>query len=291
MKRFTYANVMSTLALFLALAGGTAMAATMLPRNSVGTMHLKKNAVTSAKVKDRSIRGSDVDAEQVQLRIGQSCPEGEAIRVVNAQGGVLCEVDDRGGSGGASPSGPAGGDLAGSFPNPTIRTQAVKSGHVADGSLTGADVANNTLTGDDVDEATLGRVPSALLGGWGRSGAITSCDPEGSTYAFCAATEIVSVPPGARALVIGHAQAYTDPESDEAAGYCHLSASSVGVISNSRQYFTTKKAYGGSDNGTLVGVTPVLPAGATAFAIECNEFTGGVRYADTSATVVLISGA
>jgi Collagen triple helix repeat (20 copies) len=49
--KLTYANVCATLALFLALAGGTAFAATqLLPRNSVGRAQLKRHAVTPAKL-------------------------------------------------------------------------------------------------------------------------------------------------------------------------------------------------------------------------------------------------
>ncbi len=47
----TYANVMSTIAVFLVLCGGTAIAATVvLPKNSVGAKQLKKGAVTPAKL-------------------------------------------------------------------------------------------------------------------------------------------------------------------------------------------------------------------------------------------------
>jgi hypothetical protein len=50
-SKLTYSNVISTLALFLVLAGGTAFAATqMLPKNSVGPKQLKKGAVTPAKL-------------------------------------------------------------------------------------------------------------------------------------------------------------------------------------------------------------------------------------------------
>jgi hypothetical protein len=55
----TYANVVATLALFIALGGG-AYAATALPRNSVGTKQLKKNAVVKAKIKNNAINGSKV---------------------------------------------------------------------------------------------------------------------------------------------------------------------------------------------------------------------------------------
>lgn len=57
----TYANVVATLALFIALAGGTAFAAkNLLPKNSVGTKQLKNGSVTGAKVKDGSITSSKI---------------------------------------------------------------------------------------------------------------------------------------------------------------------------------------------------------------------------------------
>lgn len=53
-KRLTYANVMSSIAVFVVL-GGTAFAATQLPKNSVGTKQLKNNAVTKKKIKKNSV--------------------------------------------------------------------------------------------------------------------------------------------------------------------------------------------------------------------------------------------
>jgi len=74
--RFTYANVTSTLALFLVLGGGTAYAAAKLGPNSVGTVNLKDNAVTSAKVLDGSLLGTDFKAGQ--LPVGPQGPPGPA---------------------------------------------------------------------------------------------------------------------------------------------------------------------------------------------------------------------
>jgi hypothetical protein len=48
--RLTYANVMSSLAVFFVIAGGTAFAASQLGKESVGTKQLKKEAVTPAKL-------------------------------------------------------------------------------------------------------------------------------------------------------------------------------------------------------------------------------------------------
>lgn len=54
-KRLTYANVMSTIAVFLVLGGATAFAAQQLAKNSVGSKQLKKNAVTAAKIKKAAV--------------------------------------------------------------------------------------------------------------------------------------------------------------------------------------------------------------------------------------------
>ncbi|HJZ36774.1 MAG TPA: hypothetical protein VJ204_10950 [Solirubrobacterales bacterium] len=50
-RRLTYANVMSSIAVFLVLAGGTAFAASQLGKESVGTKQLAKEAVSLAKIK------------------------------------------------------------------------------------------------------------------------------------------------------------------------------------------------------------------------------------------------
>lgn len=55
----TYANVMATIAVFLALGGG-AYAATQLPKNSVGPRQIKKNAVSASKIKSKAVNSSKV---------------------------------------------------------------------------------------------------------------------------------------------------------------------------------------------------------------------------------------
>lgn len=57
-KRLTYANVMSSIAVFLVIGGATAFAA--LGKNTVGSKQLKKNAVTTAKIKANAVNGSKV---------------------------------------------------------------------------------------------------------------------------------------------------------------------------------------------------------------------------------------
>lgn len=62
-RRLTYANVISTIALFLALSGGVAWAATSLKRNSVKSAQIAPGAVVSSDIKDRAIRLRDLSKE------------------------------------------------------------------------------------------------------------------------------------------------------------------------------------------------------------------------------------
>jgi hypothetical protein len=63
--KLTYANVVATLALFIAIGGASAFAAAQLAKNSVGTKQLKKGAVTAVKVKSGSLLGSDFKSGQL----------------------------------------------------------------------------------------------------------------------------------------------------------------------------------------------------------------------------------
>lgn len=71
--RLTYANVVATLALFLALAGGAAIAATA-----------KKNSVTTKSIKNRNVTASDLAGTHIVTgpTAGAStavCPPGERL--------------------------------------------------------------------------------------------------------------------------------------------------------------------------------------------------------------------
>jgi hypothetical protein len=58
--RITYANVMSTIAVFLCLGGATAVAAGKLGKSTVGARQLKSLAVTTGKIANNAVNGAKV---------------------------------------------------------------------------------------------------------------------------------------------------------------------------------------------------------------------------------------
>jgi len=174
-------------------------------------------------------------------------------------------------------SGPAGGDLTGSYPDPEIAPNAVGTRKVRDDSLTGA----------DVNESTLGQVPSALLGGFGQTGPKAGiCDPVDTSFVTCAAVGL-NLPERTRVLISARISADSGT-ADSGHGTCRLGTSVFGGIAGSDTYFAVPYAY--SDHGTLVGVTPPLGPGSVSFGIDCNQTQGGrIDYLDAQVTAVAIS--
>jgi hypothetical protein len=92
------ATVIASLALLVALGGtGVAAVAVTLPNGSVGTAQLKKDAVTSAKVKDGSLLKTDFRAGQ--LPAGPAGPTGPA--------GAAGPPGPAGSAGATGPTGPS----------------------------------------------------------------------------------------------------------------------------------------------------------------------------------------
>jgi hypothetical protein len=96
-SKLTYANVIASLALFVAL-GGVSWAAATLPANSVGKPQLKRNAVTSEKVANGSLKTKDFAAGQ--LPTGERGPAGPS--------GPAAPAGERGDRGDTGPAGPKG---------------------------------------------------------------------------------------------------------------------------------------------------------------------------------------
>jgi len=134
LDRLTYANLIATLALFVAL-GGASYAATQLPRNSVGTTQLKKEAVTPAKL-SRASKSALTGPAGPTGATGPSGPAGapgapgeRGLQGERGEPGAKGEMGDRG------PEGPSDGyvavNMGGGVLEPTIEAGEL---HVPAGS-------------------------------------------------------------------------------------------------------------------------------------------------------------
>jgi hypothetical protein len=112
--KLTYANVIATLALFLALGGGGAWAATTVAGNSIGTVQLKNGAVTAKKVSNGTLLARDFKRGQLPTAgptgpmgpMGPTGPQG-ALGPKGAAG-ETGERGPRGAKGDAGEAGPRG---------------------------------------------------------------------------------------------------------------------------------------------------------------------------------------
>lgn len=120
-RKLTYANVVSSLALFIAIGGAGAYAAGELASNSVGEKQLRPGAVTARKLRKNAVTAPKIAAGAVQQ-------------------GKLAN---------------------GSVTAPKLTPGAIESGSLAAGAVTNEKLASDSVTGEKVVENTLSQVPSA----------------------------------------------------------------------------------------------------------------------------------
>jgi hypothetical protein len=179
-RRLTYANVMSSIAVFLVLAGGTAFAASQLGKESVGTKQLKKEAVSLAKINaaaKKSLKGAAGPAGAK----GATGPQG-------AKG-------DKGDKGDTGPStGPAGGVLTGNYPNPGLAANSVTTEKVAPSARSHAYQVYHEGT-QNIE------IPTGLLGNFATATAVSSLTLPAGDYLVTASTEFVNSAIAARSAI------------------------------------------------------------------------------------------
>jgi hypothetical protein len=119
--KLSYANVVSTLALFIALTGATAYAASKLPDRSVGEFQLRPGAVTAEKIRKSAVTAPKIKAE--------------AIKQGKIAGGSITAAKMTGGS--------------------------VSGSSIQEGAVSNSKLAPEAVTGDKALESTFSQVPSA----------------------------------------------------------------------------------------------------------------------------------
>lgn len=143
--KLSYANVTSTIALFLTLSGATALAINQLPAKSIGAKQLRPGAVVADKIRKNAVTAPKLKAEAIK----------------------------------------SGKIAAFAVKEAKLANAAVSNQKLASGSVSTEKIAPEAVTGAQVDESTLTQVPSAAhadLASFAESGnpvAFASVNPEG----------------------------------------------------------------------------------------------------------------
>jgi hypothetical protein len=149
--RLSYANVVSTIALFAVLGGGAyahhrnSVGPKQLQKDAVKKRHVDRNAIATRELRPRSVRPASIGPNAVRRRHILD----DAIRPRHILDGAVTEEKladgvavsgppgPQGEQGPPGPStGPAGGDLTGNYPDPEIASGAVSTSKLAEQSVT-----------------------------------------------------------------------------------------------------------------------------------------------------------
>jgi hypothetical protein len=166
MKRFrprlTYANVIASLALFVAL-GGSAVAAG-LAKNSVGPNQLKQGAVTAGKIRKQAVTSGKIAPKAVVA--GKLGPN--AVLPGNLGAGII-STDKIAASAVTAEKIKNNVVTTNKITNNAVTTQklaasAVGTNNLAEGSVTGAKIAKETITAEKLAKGAIGNVETLKTG-------------------------------------------------------------------------------------------------------------------------------
>jgi hypothetical protein len=264
-------NVVAYLALFVAL-GGVSYAAVQLPKSSVATKHLKRNAVVSNKVKNGSLLRQDFRAGQ--LPTGARGPAGA--------------TGSQGPAGATGPQGPTGQSGA---PGPTGATGPVGPAGSPD---TAQQVRDKLLTVDGPGST----INADLLDGENAAELTTT---GGHTYGGCFDDDRggedcivlpINLPSSAQVLVNASGEAIAanldDSDADQpdlVGGNCRLRVDGTPL--------TTPTGFtlfhnGERDSMGITTLTSTLQPGFHTFVLRCEEVDGDIDFSNLSVTAVAL---
>ena len=166
MKRFrprlTYANVIASLALFVAL-GGSAVAAG-LAKNSVGPNQIKQGAVTAGKIRKQAVTSGKIAPKAVTA--GKLGPN--AVLPGNLGPGII-STDKIAASAVTAEKIKNNVVTTNKITNASVTSQklaasAVGTNNLAEGAVTGAKIAKETITAEKLAKGAIGNVETLKTG-------------------------------------------------------------------------------------------------------------------------------
>jgi hypothetical protein len=278
-NHLTYANVISTIALFLAIGGGGFALAAALKKNSVKSKQIAANAVKTSEIADGAVISSKLaDGTVITTKLA----DGSVITSKLADGSV---VTSRLADGSVITSKLADGSVTAS----KLVDGSVTGSALLDGSVTTSKLADNAATGAKVDEASLGKVPSAAT-----ADAATDADTVDGLHASqLRASAAATENPFAGALTSSFSVVASATITTHSAGLVMATGSAELYASTATGECLididglTSATYSAFDiiGPVAVNFNRTLPAGTHTAALKCRAASGSVSKEDAAINV------
>jgi hypothetical protein len=259
-RHASFSNVVALICLFVVL-GGTSFASDTA--RSVRAFASK--LITGKQVKDSSLTGKDIKDKSLTAADFKGSVAGPQ--------GPVGPKGDKGepGPAGSIQSAPAGGDLTGSYPNPSIGSGKVTSDNVFDGTLKAADLDASLLNGPPgspglrslgtgANEAAAGndpRLSNARPPTGGAGGSLTGSYPNPSLAGGSVGSDQI-VDGSVGAAEIGGGAVGMDELDENSLAQGSSNAVGVAITPNTTQYILGTAFTPPSDGVCVVGVTVVV---------------------------------